>query len=96
MKTSKAAKFYGRMRAEAIRGYAHYGNWNWTITQHWGEDETKNVINAVGKLVKRRLAELDVERSLGIRNRESYNKELEINEQVLKFVNERKQILRGI
>ncbi|NLA23587.1 MAG: hypothetical protein GX879_01335 [Bacteroidales bacterium] len=93
MRITKAERFYRMMRKEAIRGYKHFGHWDWTMTQYWAEDETRNVIKEVNKMVNKKYQFIEINKKLKIYDDEKYQKEIEINNQIKKFVNERKRIL---
>lgn len=93
MKLRKKERFYLNLRRLAIEGYEHFGHWNWTNDRCWGEGETKNLVRDVELLVKDKIKMLKIDKDLNVISDKEYRREIEINQQILKFVNARKKAL---
>ena len=48
--TKKAKRFYSVMRSEVKKIYEVDGGWNWTMTEHWGDGETKRTMKDVVRI----------------------------------------------
>lgn len=93
MKLRKKERFYLDLRELAIEGYKYCGHWNWSNDRCWGEGETRNLVRDVELLVKDKLKTLKIDKDLNIISDKEYKQEVEINKQILKFVNARKKVL---
>lgn len=90
----KAEEFYQRMRKHAMDGYKQMGHWNWTNSSHWGEDETKQVLRQVEKILPAKRKGLERDLQFGIIDKEKYEFEVGIMNQIEKFLKERFRVLR--
>jgi hypothetical protein len=93
-KTTKAEQLYRTMEMVARDGYEHFKHWDWTCKYHWGEKVTTRTIKDVQRILKSKEKLLISDFDLGIITRESYDKKVDIHQQVQKFINERMKIIK--
>jgi hypothetical protein len=92
MKLNKAERTYLYLKDIAIEGYKHFGHWNWCHREPWPK-ETKNLVVTVEQLVKDKLKGLKLDFELGVIDKATLSHGVAVNEQIKKFVHDRKKIL---
>lgn len=87
--TKRQTELYVTMRVEAKRGFDHFGNWDWTSTSYWRQDERSFDFPAIKLQVLSdiRCSNHDVE--LGVMSQEAHDMKLAILNQVIKFCDAR-------
>lgn len=87
---------YYRMKNEATRGYEHFQNWEWTITEYWSQDEKRFDFKRIKEYTLMKSKWLELDYKLNVINKDKYNFENAILSQVIKFCDERIKILYNI
>lgn len=87
--TKRQERIYLKMRYEAKRNYKIYGNWDWTMTNCWDDQERSFDISNVNSIAQSKLKLLETDLKLNIFTKEEYDLEKGILNQVIKFCNER-------
>jgi len=82
--TKKAKRFYVMMRGEVKKIHEFDGGWDWGISGHWGEDETKRTMKDVV-----RIAMSEMEFSADMKNEFG----VAINKKVIELAENRIRIL---